>query len=319
MPARILAADIGGTSSRFAAFELGGDGILRLSATNWLKSGEARSFTQLLEQLRATDFPIKPENADICVFAIAGPVERGVYCKPPLLAWDVDLSNAEKDFGIKRCALLNDFLVQAFACRSEIGQNAAPVLPGTPIADAPVAAIGAGTGLGKAVLLPDGHGGFVGGASEGGHTNFPVESSREFEFFKFACERLSEEWPSWNHVVSGRGLSLIHEYLTGEELEPQDVATRLVEGSETLAWCSTFYGRVCRNYALETLCFGGMYIAGGVAAKNPQLVLHARFKEEFYNSSIHRKVLQSIPVFLIDNEESGLWGAGFYGAQELRS
>jgi glucokinase len=29
-------------------------------------------------------------------------------------------------------------------------------------------------------------------------------------------------------------------------------------------------------------------------------------------------VLSSIPVFLMDNQDSGLWGAAFYGQQLLR-
>ena len=318
MPKKILAADIGGTSSRFAAFESKDGEELRLVTSTWLKTADAATFAELLTLLRESTFPLQPEDADMCVIAIAGPIERGVYVKPPLIPWEVDLKGAQRDFGIRRFALVNDFLVQAFACRSPIGRKAELIIHGSIDEKGAVACIGAGTGLGKSFLLPDGRGGYVGGSSEGGHTNFAPENEREFEFAKFLCKQYSVDYATWNHIVSGIGLRWIHEFLTGEQLDPKDVASRFETHPETLEWASRFYGRVCRNFALETMAFGGVYIAGGVAAKNPQLVKSKVFRTEFHHSFVHRKVLEIMPVFLNDNEESGLWGAGLYGAQMLR-
>ena len=42
---RILAADIGGTNSRFAAFETDSDGCLSLRQSCWLPTEKADSFT----------------------------------------------------------------------------------------------------------------------------------------------------------------------------------------------------------------------------------------------------------------------------------
>jgi len=318
MDKKILVADIGGTSSRFASYALSASGELTHIASNWLKTAEAKSFGNLLDQLRATPLELKPEAADVCVFAIAGPVERGVFCNPPLIPWEVDLRNSERDFGIRYFGLINDFLAQAYACRSPIGRKSKEILPGTADETAAVGVIGAGTGLGKAILLPDGDGGYVGGPSEGGHTNFPAETPREFELNEFLAKRCGGHYATWNDIVSGRGLSFLHEFLTGEKLEPAKVAAHFVEGSETFKWATTMYGRVCRNFALETLCFGGLFIAGGVAAKNPLLVTSSAFQKAFYDNHVHRKVLEKIPVYLNDNEESGLWGAAFYGVQALR-
>ena len=318
MDKKILVADIGGTSSRFASYSLSASGELTHVASNWLKTAEARSFGNLLDQLRATPLELKPEAADVCVFAIAGPVQRGVFCAPPLIPWQVDLSNAAKDFGIRKFGLINDFLAQAYACRSPIGQKAREIISGTVDDTCAVAVLGAGTGLGKAILLPDGSGGYVGGPSEGGHTNFAAETAREFELNEFLAKRCGGHYATWNDIVSGRGLSFLHEFLTGDKLDPAQVASHFIEGSETLEWASKMYGRVCRNFALETMCFGGLFIAGGVAAKNPILVTNEHFKQAFYDNHIHRKVLEAIPVYLNDNEESGLWGAAFYGVQALR-
>jgi glucokinase len=75
----------------------------------------------------------------------------------------------------------------------------------------------------------------------------------------------------------------------------------------------------CRNFALQLLAYGGVYITGGVAAKLPQLVTHVEFKVSFRSSAIMAGELRKIPVFLNANEESGLWGAAFYGQQQLNT
>jgi glucokinase len=314
----ILTADIGATNSRFAHFEVDQKGKLSLVGTQWLKTQESGSFGNLLEQVGARDFPLEAEWADIAVIAVACPVERGVYCSPPYISWDIDLSTAQKKLGVNRSLLINDFVAQAFACRSPIAEAAEQILPGQRVFNATVAVIGAGSNLGKASLVPDGSGGFVAVPSEGGHANFPFVSDREFEFQEFLLRELGEEYVTANTIVSGRGLSSIHRFLTGETLKPQEVTAKLTPNSETLIWAARFYGRACRNYALETLALGGLYVSGGVAPKVPSLVTHEAFATEFRSSRTLSAVLEKIPVYLNKNEESGLWGAAFLGLQELK-
>ena len=314
----ILTADIGGTNSRFARFRIDERGKLVLADIQWLKTAESSSFEHLIANLRASGFSLKPEETDIAVLAVAGPVEEGVRCSPPFISWDIDISSAEKDFGLKKSLLINDFVAQAFACRSPIGENAEQVKPGVAVQNAAAAVIGAGTALGKAVLIPDEKGDYLAIPSEGGHASFPFETPRECEFQEFLLQQLGDRYITWNKVVSGRGLNLIHQFLTGEKLELQEVVRRLSPDSETLSWASRFYGRACRNYALETLSLGGVYIAGGVAAKTPEVVTHASFADEFNRSDTLAHLLVKIPVFLIKDENSGLWGGAVVGLQKLR-
>jgi glucokinase len=314
----ILAADIGGTNSRFAHFQTDQNGTLDLVGTKWLPTTEADSFSQLLEQLRLSDFVLAAEKADIAVIAVAGPVEHGTYCAPPYIPWDIDLTRKESKKALQQGYLINDFVAQAYACRSPVGKSASSVLPGEIIADGTIGVLGAGTALGKASLVPLPGKRFFALPSEGGHAYFPFISPHEFSFQKFYQEKSGQKHITGNLVVSGRGLRYIHWFLSGEELEPQEVTARFTPESETLAWAAKFYGRVCRDYALDVLALGGLYIAGGVAARNPEILTHENFRNEFLNSPTMGHLLANIPVFLIDNQDSGLWGAGFYGQQILQ-
>lgn len=312
----ILAADIGGTHSRFAHFSADDD-TTTLREIRWLNTRDAASFSRLIENLKTTGMSLMPEDADIVVIAIAGPVEHGVRSSPPLISWDIDLSSASKDFGFRKFALINDFIAQAYACLTEVGRSAADILPGKPQTDSAKAVIGAGTGLGHAALVPDGKGGYLALPSEAGHANFAFVSRQEYEFQEFLLKELGERYITGNTVVSGKGLSYIHRFLTGEDLDPASVAEKFSQYPETLNWAARFYGRACRNFTLQVLASGGLYIAGGVAAKTPELVSHKAFEDEFRRSDTLAALLEKIPVYLIKDENSGLWGAAAFGIQML--
>jgi len=314
---RILAADIGGTNSRFAHFEAGGGGELSLVGSQWIETRDSSSFGHLLELLRGKSFSLKPVDADMAVVAVAGPVEGGTFSSPANIPWDIDLSRAGRDYGFRKILLINDFVAQAYAARSPVGETARRILEGQVLPDGAVAVIGAGTGFGQAALIPDGTGGFVAVPSEGGHAHFPFVTGEEWRFQEFLTRILGDEELTGDIVVSGRGLSYIHQFHTGEELEPGQVAGKFSTGSKTLEWAARFYGRACRNYALVVLARGGVYIAGGVAARTPELLTHPEFEKEFRSSATMGSILEGIPVFLITDQESGLWGAALFGRQCL--
>jgi glucokinase len=315
---RILCADIGGTNSRFGSFEIGTAGNLSLVETKWFRTEEAASFGHLIRLVETSGFELVPADADMVVIAVAGPVERGIYSAPPLIPWDVDLTNARSNYAFKRALLINDFVAQAYATRTFVGQSARELLPGRAMPGAAVAVMGAGTGLGKALLVPLRSGGYIAIPSEGAHAGFPFVSREECRFQEFLTRETGEESITANSVVTGKGLTFVHQFLTGERLEPKDVMAKCASDCETLVWASRFYGRACRNFVLETLSLGGLYIAGGIAAKVPRLVSHDAFSREFRSSKTMGRLLAQIPVALMSDEESGLWGAAFLGQQVVQ-
>ncbi len=314
---RIFAADIGGTHSRFAGFEIDADGRPVPAERRWLKTREAGSFGQLLDRLRAEGFESVPERCDIAVIAVAGPVEEERFSDPPNIDWQIDLAQVDLGLDPDRCLLINDFIAQAYACGSPLAESARLILAGEAVSGAVRGVIGAGTGLGHAALVPIGAGRFAAVASEGGHASFPFCGPREWEYARFLEQETGEPYVRSEIVVSGRGLSLVHRFLSGEELRPAEIAAKLTPGSETLQWMARFYARAARNYALQVLARGGLYIAGGVAVKLPDLVTHPAFAAEFRLSATMAPVLANIPVHLITDEESGLWGAAQLGVQRL--
>ena len=200
---------------------------------------------------------------------------------------------------------------------SPLSASAELVKEGHPKMAATKAVLGAGTGLGKAILASDPSGAFFGVASEGGHSEFsfrPEERKLE-DFFRLSHGLGEKTGLSEERMVSGAALSRIHEFYSGESRDAAVVAAGFSERPEVLNTYTRFLARVCRNFALETLSRGGLYLAGGVAAKNPLIFDQPVFAEEFHRSDVHREILEEIPVYLFDNESSGLWGAAWYAVQ----
>ncbi|HCR14304.1 MAG TPA: glucokinase, partial [Desulfovibrio sp.] len=70
----ILAADIGGTSSRFGHFLVTPDGAISLATVTRLETAAADSFVDLLGRLPQAGFDLCPDAADAAVFAVPGAV-----------------------------------------------------------------------------------------------------------------------------------------------------------------------------------------------------------------------------------------------------
>lgn len=311
----ILAADIGATNSRFAYFK--GDEIAKLSLVDsvWLATRDAGSFQGLLAGMESSGLGLDHHQADLICLAAAGPVQEETYCQPPHIAWDIDLARDLGD-GVPSL-LINDFLAQAWACLSPVVENARLVLPGEADPLAARAVIGAGSNLGHAALVPDGRGGWCPVASEGGHAAFAFEGREEAAYAEFLGRERDDPYPIADTVVSGKGLSLVHQYLTGQKLAPAQVGQVLDSHPDTLTWMARFYGRACRQWALQVTALGGVYLAGGLAVKLPALVEHAEFAHQFRLADSTNRILRGIPVWLVTDQNSGLWGAAAAALERL--
>jgi len=303
----ILAADIGGTTSRFGHFILAADGGLSLRRQARLSTQAAGSFTDLLAALPETGFDLPLGEAAAAAFAVPGAVV-GRMVRFANIDWTLDLDALERAYGLGQSACVNDFLAQAHGCRL-LGETSESVLPGAMDSAKTQAVIGAGTGLGHAALVPLAGGTCLALASERGQTAAPFFGPQETAFADFLARATGEDYVRADSVLSGSGLAQLHRFLTGEDLTPALVSRQLAADSPTTALFARFYGRAARDYALTVLAAGGVYISGGVAAKNPLLVAHPEFAREFRASPTYAAFLADIPVRLVREENVGLFGA----------
>ncbi len=70
-----------------------------------------------------------------------------------------------------------------------------------------------------------------------------------------------------------------------------------------------FYARCAKNFVLDCLATGGLYIAGGIAPKNTESFMEKEFLDEFTCAYQRSHVLENIPIYIIVNYDVGLYGA----------
>lgn len=306
----IIAADIGGTNCRFGLFWLDGD-IMELKRSFWI---DTTSLTCTEELIRAADQEFDLENSDVLVIAIAGPVEGNVRGKLSNGTLTLDMESHRGHHGKLELSLINDFMAQAWAIPSIVGQNSLSITGPQDFPRATRAILGAGTGLGYSIIPLMENGTWEPVPSENGHVGFPFITEDEHRFEKHICGALGIPYATGDDVLSGRGLAILHEFLTGQHLSPKEVGNSFLNSdTETLAWYAKFYGRACRNWILTTLCHGGLWIAGGIAGQNPYCLENNYFIDELYASNRWSHLLRTIPVRLMADQNSGLWGAACFG------
>lgn len=311
---KILAADIGGTNSRFAGVEIHGLSDITMAEPvifpTW--SEEVESFSQLLEFYsghRPGD-SLAIEDCDALSIAIAGAVS-GKRATLPNIAWDIDLATTKS---LKKSFLLNDFFAQAHAyMESDIFDRLRLVRPGPGSGPGSIAIVGAGTGLGHASLRPEG-GERIVISSEAGHATFSFHDDEERRIESSMLARSGKAWLSGDDVVTGSGIPLIHEALTGKSVSP---AQALQPGSPTCDYYARFYARACKNYCLTMFPVETLVVSGGIAAKNPHIIESDAFISEFNDGRSYRHLLERIPIYLNEDQSLGIKGAAIHAWQQL--
>jgi glucokinase len=180
--------------------------------------------------------------------------------------------------------------------------------------------LGAGTGLGKSIMVWDhalAH--YISLPSEGGHADFAAYSEKEFALASFIKSVKGKDLPvSWEDLLSGRGIRRTHAFFkavsenSDEELQPDEIFNARHKNNacwQTYQLYTVLYARCAKNLVLEALSYGGIYIAGGIAAKNIPLFEQPEFAQSFYCNEEHHELLQRIPVYIIADYNVSLYGS----------
>ncbi|MEQ9561407.1 MAG: glucokinase [Woeseiaceae bacterium] len=192
-----------------------------------------------------------------------------------------------------------------------------------PDSDFTVGVIGPGTGLGAAGLCSR-SGSIFPIVGEGGHVGFAPESRVQMNVLAALRERFDRV--SDERLVSGPGLENIYwalSQLHGEKsaaltaaeicrLAAEDGGSR---ASEALQLFFEILGQVAGNLALTLGATSGIYIAGGIARRYPDLLANSRFRSAFEAKGRRRSLMERIPTQLILYPEPGLLGAAYCARQ----
>lgn len=322
-PMRVVAADVGGTKTLIALYE-GEPGAFTEVARRRYESTDYEGVVPILR-----DFLGASESAvDAAALGVAGPVVNDT-CRATNLPWHLDARRIERELGVARVRLLNDFEAVALGI-GELPEQALDVLQDRPLEPGWQAAVlGAGTGLGEAILLPP-----IAGAlprvspTEGGHADFAPRDETEIALLRFLMRRHGRV--SIERVLSGRGLEAIYELLVAEGIATSapDVAARIAGSDDRAAVigqlgsagadpaCAravslfvSIYGSEAGNFALKTLPFGGLYVAGGIAPKLIEAIRGGEFLRAFRVKPPMEPVLDRIRVSVVLDPSVGLLGA----------
>ncbi|HEX3069666.1 MAG TPA: glucokinase [Thermoanaerobaculia bacterium] len=313
---KIVAGDIGGTKVLLQLVDVSQAGRL-VSAEERYESNAYATFDAMLQAF--FDAHVAGPVAAAC-FAVAGPV-FGDRAEVTNLTWKMDATALAKKFSIGRVSLINDFYAVALGVPILAPGDFLVLNSGSRVNFAPIAILGAGTGLGQANLVHEGTKWNV-VPSEGGHADFAPQDEEQTRLFLSLHAKYGHV--SWERLLSGAGLVNIHNFLTGEERPydeslPMEIAKSLAAGdavaARTFAIFVDIYGAEAGNMALRLLARGGVYLAGGVAAKNIGQFTDGRFMQAFLRKGRFQHILAEIPVNLITNPKVGLLGAGEMAAR----
>jgi glucokinase len=328
----LLAGDIGGTKTALSLYERAPDGALKQVAAARYASAEYSGLLPLVHDfLRSFSGENRLHSLCAAGFGVAGPVVRGV-CHTTNLPWVIEQAQLSEQLGTP-VGLINDFYAVALGI-GELRANELEVLQhGEVDPHGPVAIIGAGTGLGQALLVPSATGPIV-LPSQGGHTDFAPRNELEIELLRFLWKHHSTV--SNERVISGMGIKTLYDFITqtGHVAESPAVKAELegadagaVIGKHALAATDpacvraidmfvSLYGAEAGNLALKTLPTGGLYVTGGIAPRLIEKLRHGSFIHAFIDKGRMVSVLEKVNVSVVMNSEVGLLGARWL-AQEL--
>src|SRR5215470_15690087 len=174
----LIAGDIGGTKTDLAIYSPESGPHTPLAET------EVRSAAYPSLQAMVSEFLRQSKmSVDVACFDVAGPVING-HVKTTNLPWVMDETELARDLNLKAVHLINDLEAVARAVPALRPEDVVTINKGEPVANAPIAIIAPGTGLGESFLSWDGSQ-YVAHGSEGGHSDFAPTDARQIRLLEY--------------------------------------------------------------------------------------------------------------------------------------
>lgn len=278
----------------------------------------------ITEFLAAAGQPV-PTHA---CFGVAGPVVDG-RVDTTNLKWDVSADALAGLLKISRVSIINDLEATAYGIEALTQNQLYTLNEGDRPRGGNRALIAAGTGLGMAgIVWHDGH--YQPVPTEGGHIDFAPRNRLEMSMLAHLLQ--NEEFGahvSYERVLSGPGLFNIYAFLRDAKFaaEPDWLLAEIKSGDHSAAISKAalaqrselaikalemfvdIYGAMAGNLALLTIATGGCYIGGGIAPKIIEKLKDGAFMKTFTDKGRFRSLLASMPVHVILDDKTALYGA----------
>lgn len=317
----VLGGDIGGTKTLLQLAEFA-PGAARPARILHEARYDSAAWDDLAPMVRAflADAPTPPRAA---CFGVAGPVAGNAATQTAHLTnlpWQLDSRRLAAALDLPAVRLINDFEAVGHGVETLAAEDLATLVAAPARAGAPRVVLGAGTGLGVALLLPCA-GGYTVLPTEGGHADLAPADAQQAALLAFLQAELGHV--SWERVLSGPGLANLYRFLLrqqGEEttadplLVQPDPAAAIAAADTALAEAAVemfmaFYGACAGNLALTCLAYGGVYLAGGIAPKLLPRLQRGTFARTYTDKGRMSALVRAMPVHVITHPQVGLRGA----------
>ena len=332
----ILAGDIGGTNTNLGIFGVKNNFPTLLISFHF-KSQQLKGLHSAINEILV----YVQKNYGISItkacFGVAGVLSSNKEnAKITNINWDVSKNVLLKKTKLKKILLINDFEAVGYGINMLAKKDVGVIKKAKNVPKAPIVVIGAGTGLGKTTLIyNENYGSYIPLPSEAGHSDFSAQNHMELNLINFIKKhkKINANVP-YEEVLSGQGLTNIYLFLRKSRKFPSTKYTKEIAKSnykpelvskyrktdktckETFEVFTMIYAKFAKNFALDALAYGGVYIGGGIAPKNKD-IFDKEFVKTFENNYKLKYVLKKVPIYLVLNYNVGLLGAGFAGAKFL--
>jgi len=326
----LLAADIGGTKSVLAIFDLADD--LRAGP---LSQGvyANRDFSGLDPLLSFFLQQAGVQPAYACL-AVAGVVRHGRAALTNL-PWEMNEQEIGQRFGFNRVWLINDLTAVCAALPFLEPDDYLELQAGAPEPDGVRAVIAPGTGLGEGFLVQVGDQ-FLARGTEGGHCDFAPLDSIQKDLLSWLHKQFPGSPISYETLCSGMAIPLLYAFFKASGMaESAAIRAALesavdqtpvivggaIDGKSPCPLCSqilqTFLailGAEAGNLALKLYSTGGLYIGGGIMPRLVGRISFAPLLAAFNHKEKMESLMTTIPVRLITRKDPALLGAVSHGA-----
>ena len=325
-----LAGDIGGTKTLLAIYSYKNE-LITLHQKKY-QSKEWSSIEPLIKDF-LQNLPTGIEAPMRGCLAIAGPVSNG-SCKLTNLGWNLSQQELCKSSNLESLEIINDVCALIYGIPffkdKQFIQIQGLINKGKSCKSVAVIAAGTGLGIAKGVISKKN---ILALPSEGGHQEFSPRSITEWELSEWLKYDLRLKRLSLERIVSGNGLGHIarwrlhksdaaehhlkkiaNDWPLDQKIDLPAIACKAAKNGDEFMmqayklWLSA-YGSAAGDLALNELCEGGLWIAGGTASKNLDGIRSEHFLESMKNKGRFSNYLHEIPVMVLIDPEAGLFSA----------